>query len=224
MENLFEAGIQNLRQKILRMASQANAAVSLAVQALLRRDHALALQVKQDDEFIDQQEVEIDEFAIHLLTQAPLATDLRFVTSSIRITQNLERIGDEATKIAKRARDLAQEPMLNLRLDITDLATKTLEMLNDTLDAYVQGDPAAARSVIPRDRQIDNLYRQMEAILVQHMTLNAGDIVRCLHWMVAIKSLERIGDHATNIAEEIVFLREAQDIRHTGLKKLAAPA
>jgi phosphate transport system protein len=224
MENLFEAGVQNLRQKILLMASQASAAVTLSIQSLLRRDLELALQVKRDDQLIDQREVEIDEFAIHLLTQAPLATDLRFVTSAIRLTQNLERIGDEATNIAKRARALAQEPALSLRLDIAGLAGQILEMLNDTLDAFVHGNPAAARAVIPRDRQIDTLYRQMEAALTQHMTQNPADIARALHWLVAVKSLERIGDHATNIAEEVVFQWEARDIRHTGLKKQAAQA
>jgi len=224
IENLFEVGIQNLRQKILLMASQAGAAVNLSVQALNRRDLELALQVKQDDQLIDQQEVAIDEFAIHLLTQAPLAADLRFVTASLRITQNLERIGDEAAKIAKRARDLAREPALRLPVDYLLLAGQTLEMLNDALDAFVQADAAAARKVIPRDHQLDELYRQMEAALIQHMTQHSGDIVRCLHWLVVLKSLERIADHATNIAEEVVFLWEAQDIRHTGLKRPAAPA
>jgi len=223
IENLFEVGIQNLRQKILLMASQAGAAVNLSVQALNRRDLELALQVKQDDQLIDQQEVAIDEFAIHLLTQAPLAADLRFVTASLRITQNLERIGDEAAKIAKRARDLAREPALRLPVDYLLLAGQTLEMLNDALDAFVQADAAAARKVIPRDHQLDELYRQMEAALIQHMTQHSGDIVRCLHWLVVLKSLERIADHATNIAEEVVFLWEAQDIRHSGIKHPTAP-
>ena len=223
MENLFEAGIQNLRQKILLMASHAGAAVNLSLQALNRRDLELALQVKHDDHLIDQQEVAIDEFAIHLLTQAPLAADLRFVTASLRITQNLERIGDEAAKIAKRARDLAREPALRLPVDYMLLASQTLEMLNDALDAFVQADAAAARKVIPRDHQLDELYRQMEAALIQHMTQHSGDIVRCLHWLVVLKSLERIADHATNIAEEVVFLWEAQDIRHSGIKHPTAP-
>jgi phosphate transport system protein len=224
MENLLETGIQNLRQKILLMASLAGAAVNLSVQSLNRRDLELALQVKQDDHLIDEQEVTIDEFAIQLLTQAPLAADLRFVTASLRITQNLERIGDEAAKIAKRARDLAREPALKLPLDYMGMAGETLELLNDALDAFVQADPGAARKVIPRDRHLDELYRQMEAGLIQHMTQNAGDIVRCLHWLVALKSLERIGDHATNVAEEVVFLWEAQDIRHSGIKHQTAPA
>ena len=224
MENLFEAGIQNLRQKILLMASQAGAAVTLSVQALNRRDLELALQVKHDDYLIDQQEVAIDEFAIRLLTQAPLAADLRFITASLRITQNLERIGDEAAKIAKRARDLTREPALRLPMDYLILARQTLEMLDDALDAFVQVDAAAARKVIPRDQHLDELYRQMEAALIRHMTQHSGDIVRCLHWLVVLKSLERIGDHATNIAEEVVFLWEAQDIRHTGIKNQSALA
>ncbi len=224
MEHLFEISVQNLREKIMLMASQAGVAVNLAMQATIHRDCDLALQVKRDDALIDQQEVAIDEFAIHLLTQAPLAADLRFITAALRITQNLERVGDEAAKIAKRAFELAQEPALNLRLDFLVMATDTLSMFNDALDAFVHGDPAAARLLIPRDRQLDERYRQMEASLVRHMTQHSKDIVSCLRWLVVAKSLERIGDHATNIAEDVVFLWEAQDIRHSGIKNQLTPA
>jgi len=109
-------------------------------------------------------------------------------------------------------------------MDYLILARQTLEMLDDALDAFVQVDAAAARKVIPRDQHLDELYRQMEAALIRHMTQHSGDIVRCLHWLVVLKSLERICDHATNIAEEVVFLWEAQDIRHTGIKNQSALA
>ena len=218
MENHFEAGLDTLKQKLLTMASHAETAVNQAVQALVQRDTALALRVKEDDRVIDQFEVEIDELVIQLLTKAPLATNLRLVTVAMKISQNLERIGDEATKIAKRARDLAQEPPIKINLDLPRMAVLALNMLKASLDAFVQRDSTAARAIIPRDKEVDALNKQIHAVLVQHMEENPETIARCLHWMVAAKSLERIADHATNVAEDVVYLCEAQDIRHTGAK------
>jgi len=224
MENHFEMGLDALRQKLLTMASHAETAVNRAVQALVQRDADLAQRVKEDDRVIDHFEVEIDEFAIQLLTKAPLATNLRLVTVAMKISQNLERIGDEATKIAKRARDLSQEPPIKLNLDLQRIATLALEMLKASLDAFVNKDSGAARAVIPRDKEVDALNKQIHNTLVQHMEENPETIGRCLHWMVASKSLERIADHATNVAEDVVYLCEAQDIRHTGVKSQAAGA
>jgi len=214
MENYFEAGIENLRQKLLLMASRAETAVNESVQSLMQRDHDLALRVKADDDVIDQFEVEVDELAIQLLTKAPLASNLRLVTVAMKISQNLERIGDEATKIAKRARDLSQEPPVKINLDLPRMATLALAMVKDALDAFVQRDSAAARHIIPRDKEVDALNKEIHAALVQRMIENPDTIARCLHWIVAAKSLERIADHAKNIAEEVVYLCEAQDIRH----------
>ena len=222
MENHFETGIENLRQKLLVMASHTEKAVNDAVQALTQRDHDLALRVKEEDDVIDKCEVEIDDLAILLLTKAPLATNLRLVTVAMKISQDLERIGDEATKIAKRARDLAQEPPVKLRLDLARMARLALEMLKTALDAFVNRDPAAARLIIPRDKEVDAMNKQIHTALVQHMVDNPDTISRCLHWIVAAKSLERIADHATNIAEDVVYLCEAQDIRHTGIKNMPA--
>jgi phosphate transport system protein len=218
MDNHFEMGLDALRQKLLTMASHAETAVNQALQALLQRDLQLAQQVKESDHIIDQFEVEIDDLVIQLLTKAPLATNLRLVTVAMKIAQNLERIGDEASKIAKRAVDLSQEPPLKIHLDLTRLATLALDMLKAALDAFVHRDSAAARAVIPRDREVDALNKQIHAVLVQHMIENPEAIGRCLHFMVVSKSLERIADHATNVAEDVVYLCEAQDIRHTGAK------
>ena len=218
MENHFETGIENLRQKLLLMASRAETAVNEAVQSLMQRNHDLAVKVRADDDIIDQFEVEIDEMAIQLLTRAPLATNLRLVTVAMKISQNLERIGDEATKIAKRSRDLAQEPPVKIHLDLPNMAKLALTMVKDALDAFVNRDPIAARSIIPRDRQVDEINRELHQRLAEHMMANPQTIARCLHWIVATKSLERIADHAKNIAEEVVYLCEAQDIRHTAGK------
>ena len=218
MENHFEMGLDALRQKILLMASRAETAVNQSVEALVQRDHDLAVRVREDDNIIDQFEVEIDEMAIVLLTKAPLAKNLRLITVAMKVSQNLERIGDEATKIAKRARDLAQEPPVKIHFDVTRMASLALNMVKDALDAFVHHDSAAARAIIPRDREVDALNNEIHQQLAQHMTENSDTIGRCLHWIVAAKSLERIADHAKNIAEEVVYLCEAQDIRHTGFK------
>ncbi|HTX21132.1 MAG TPA: phosphate signaling complex protein PhoU [Candidatus Aquilonibacter sp.] len=215
MDNYFETGLDELRQKLLQMASRAETAVNQAVQALMQRDYDLAVKVRADDDAIDQLEIEIDEMAIQLLTKAPLATNLRLVTVAMKISQNLERIGDEATKIAKRARDLAQEPPVKINLDLPRLAGMALAMVKDALDSFVQRDSAAARAIIPRDKEVDAVNHEMHTALTQHMMENPTTIGRCLHWIVAAKSLERIADHAKNIAEDVVYLCEAQDIRHT---------
>ena len=218
METHFDIELDGLRQKLLLMASHAETAVNQAVQALVQRNHDLALRVKDDDRIIDQFEVEIDDLVIQLLTKAPLATNLRLVTVAMKISQNLERVGDEATKIAKRARDLSQEPPVKINLDLPRMAGMALDMLKAALDAFVNRDSAAARAIIPRDKEVDALNKQIHEAIAQHMVANPDTIGRCLNWMVATKSLERIADHAKNVAEEVVYLCEAQDIRHPGAK------
>ena len=218
MDNHFEMGLDELRQKLLTMASHAETAVNQSVQSLMQRNRDLAVRVRADDDLIDKFEIEIDEMAILLLTKAPLASNLRLVTVAMKISQNLERIGDEATKIAKRSRDLAQEPPVKINLDLPRMATLALAMVKDSLDSFVQRDSVAARAIIPRDKEVDALNKQVHGILAQHMMENPDTIGRCLHWIVAAKSLERIADHGKNIAEEVVYLYEAQDIRHTANK------
>jgi phosphate transport system protein len=214
MEHPFDTGLDALKQKLLTMAGHAETAVNEALRALLERDYDLALRVKEDDRIIDQFEVEIDDMAIHLLAKAPLASDLRLVTVAMKISQNLERVGDEASKIAKRARDLSQEAPIRLRLDLPRMAALSLGLLKTALDAFVNRDPAAARAVIPRDKEVDALNRQINRELAQHMMDNRDTIMRCLNLITVSKSLERIADHAKNVAEEVVYLYEAQDIRH----------
>jgi phosphate transport system protein len=224
MDNQFEMDLDQLRQKLLTMASLAETAVNQSLQALILRDYDLALRVRENDSAIDQLEVEIDELVIELLTKAPLASNLRLVTVAMKISQNLERVGDEASKIANRARDLAQEPQVKIAIDLPRMAGMALDMLKQALDAFVNRDSAAARAVIPRDKEVDALNKQIHETLVQHMVAHSRSISRCLNWMVAAKSLERIADHAKNIAEEVVYLYEAQDIRHTGVKSQAVSA
>lgn len=216
MERHFDQELNALKEKLLTMASHAEAAVNQALQALVNRDLDLALHVKENDRVLDQFEVEIDDLAIHLLAKAPLASDLRLVTIAMKISQNLERVGDEAAKIAKRARALGKEPPLKLTVDLPKMARLALEMLKAALDSFVNRDPAAARAVIPRDKEVDALNKEIHRALAQHMTEDSETISRCLNFMIVAKCLERIADHATNVAEAVVYLCEAQDIRHAG--------
>lgn len=214
MERHFDHDLADLKQKLLTMASHAERAVSDAVQALVNRDLDLALAVNANDEVLDRFELEVDELAINLLSKAPLASDLRLVTVAMKLSQNLERVGDEATKIAKRARDLSKEPPLKLQLELPRMSSLALGSLKVALDAFVQKDSSAARAMIPRDKEIDALHKQIQAQLIEHMKQSPDNIARSLHLLVATKSLERIADHAKNIAEEVVYLCDAQDIRH----------
>src|SRR5690349_2467200 len=220
----FDMELDVLKQKLLTMASHAETAVNQALQALVQRDLELALKVKDDDRILDQFEVEIDDLVIQLLTKAPLASNLRLVTVAMKISQNLERVGDEATKIAKRARDLSQEPPVKIVIDLPRMAKLALDMLKAALDAFVNRDPVAARALIPRDKEVDGINKQITNHLAQHMVENPDTIKRCLNLITVSRSLERIADHATNVAEEVVYLYEAQDIRHTGKSGVAAKA
>lgn len=214
MERPLDHELGELKARLLTMASLAEAAVNHAVRALVHRDLELALRVRESDREIDRLEIEVDELAIHLLAKAPLAGDLRFVTMAMKISQNLERVGDEAAKIAKRARDLCHEAPLELDLPLAAMAQRALALLKSALDAFVQRDAEAARALIPQDKQVNALHKDIQHRLTEQMRADLEAIPRCLNWMIAAKSLERIADHAKNIAEEVVYLCEARDIRH----------
>lgn len=205
-----------LKEKLLIMASRAEAAVNRAVKALIKRDDNLARQIKAEDDMIDRLEMEIDETAIALLERGPKGTNLRMVTMAMKIAHDLERVGDEATTISRRCLALSHEPPLRSQVDIPRMATMALEMLKDALDAFVNRDPAKARAVIPRDSEVDTLNKDFHRELTAAMAQDPAAITRCLNLMVIAKSLERIADHATNVAEEVVYLYEGHDIRHGG--------
>jgi phosphate transport system protein len=219
MQKYFDEDLAGLKDKLLLMGSCAETAVSQAVQAVTDRDDELAQQVQFNDDVVDQYEIEIDDLAIHLLSKAPLATDLRLITVAMKISQNLERIGDEATTISRRALELNREPQLKAYLDIPRMAVIALGMLKESLDAFVNKQPEKARAVVPRDKEVDALNRQLYRELSSFMVENPSTISRCLNLMTVSKSLERVADHATNIAEEVVYLCEARDIRHEANKE-----
>ena len=214
----FEHNLDDLKQRLLTMASKASAAVNTVIKALVNRDDDLARQVKESDNELDDLEVEIDDMGVLLLSQAPLASDLRLITVAMKFSQNLERIGDEATTIARRSLELSQEPQLKPYVDIPRMAHLALDMLNDTLEAFIHREPARAREVVLRDKQVDAINKQLHRELASFMIEKPTTITRCLNLMVISKALERIADHASNMAEEVVYLYEGQDVRHK-LKK-----
>ncbi len=210
----FEEELAGLKEKLLTMASHAEAGVRKAVEALGKRDYDLALRLQADDAVIDRFEVEVDDLAIKLLGRPPRAGDLRLITVAMKISQNLERVGDETTTIARRVQDLCQELPLKVVVDIPRMANLALRMLKSALDSFVNQDSAAARRLIPQDKEVDALNKHIHQQLAAEMIKDPEMVLRCLNVMVISKSLERIADHAKNVAEEVVYLCEARDIRH----------
>lgn len=206
--------LSQLKDKLLTMAGLTEEVVALAVKALVERDDDLAQKVKATDNDIDRMEIEIDEMAVTLLAKAPLARDLRFIIVAMKIAHDLERAGDEATGVAKQAIKLNQEPQLKPYVDIPQMAHIGLGMLRDALDAFVNGDTQKARNVLPHDGEVNSLHKQLQRELVTYMMESPPNITRCLSLLQVAKRLERVADHAKNIAEEVVYLHEGQDIRH----------
>jgi phosphate transport system protein len=215
MQRHFDQELARLKDSLLAMGSYASTSVTKAIRALIERNDPQAEEVKVEDSILDRYEKEIDEMAITMLAlKSPLASDLRLITVAMKISHDLERVGDEATTIARRALELNQEPQLKPYVDIPRMAELGLSMLRDSLDAFIQRDPLKARAVIPRDKEVDLLNKQLHRELISFIVENPAAITRCLNLMVISKSLERIADHAKNVAEEVVYLYEARDIRH----------
>lgn len=215
----FDEDLQKLTDKLLEMASYAESAVARSVRALSERDDELARRVLDDDSILDHYEIEIDEVAVHLLTMAPVASTLRLITVAMKISQNLERVGDEAVKIARRVISLSAEPALAHGSELPRMANMALGMLRAALDAYVKRRPEDARAVIPQDTAVDELNHELHGQLARLMAESPTNITRGLSLLTICRSLERVADHATNIAEEVVYLYEARDIRHSSKTK-----
>lgn len=210
----FETELEALKEKLLLMASRAEAAVNKSIRSLVEREDDLAREVIQDDDHIDGLEKEVDEQVVLLLAKAPLAKQLRLIISASKIARDLERVGDEATTIARRSIELNTEPQLKPYVDIPRMATMAMEMLNGALRAFTTGDTPLAVAVIPQDKHVDQLNKQLYRELASYMIEKPPTITRCLHLMTVSKAIERIADHAKNIAEDVVYLYEGRDIRH----------
>ncbi|MBP7148371.1 MAG: phosphate signaling complex protein PhoU [Acidobacteria bacterium] len=217
MERHFEHDLQELTAAVQRMGGLVEQAISRSVEALNGRDDRVAAEVIRADEEIDRLELEIDERAMTLLARYQLAAgDLRFVTTVLKITPSLERIGDYAANIGERAIELGKEPPSRRLVDIPLMARRAQEMLRGALDAFGSRDTASARAVIAMDDELDQRLEQIFRVLLSHMIEDPRTITRALRLTFVAKLFERIGDQATNICEMIVYMTEGQVIRHRG--------
>ena len=225
MKRFFDSELETFRSDLLRMGEVAIRQVRDALQALVTGDARLAERVIAADDELDELEKRIDTEAIRYMNlRAPIATELRLVIVGMKASHDLERVGDEATNIAKRAIKLAAEPPLKPYVDIPRMAAMAIEMLREALECFLHADNVKAVAVVKRDKEVDAINKQLYRELSSYMVEQPGTITRALELMFISKGLERIADHATNIAEEMVFLSDAQDIRHdAGLKKGAQP-
>lgn len=206
--------LEKLKVLILKMAGHADASVKKAVSSLLHRREDLAEQVQKSDNVIDQLEVEIDLLAHQILATNPSGENLRFVTSGMKISLDLERVGDEATTIARRSKMLLDDPPMVLGTELELMAAVVLEMLKEATESFVFKDPNRARKMIAQDKQVDAANKRIQVYLKDQIRADPRNLDPAINMIFISRSLERIGDHAKNIGESVVFLREAIDIRH----------
>jgi phosphate transport system protein len=207
--------ISNIRETLLMMASLANRNLSLAMRALVDRDEKLASSVEAEDSQLDELEVSIDELVInHMATHAPVATDCRFMLVASKISSNLERIADQAVAIARRSRELNKEPLLKPLIDIPRMALIAEGMLRDGITALIDRKPELAQEIIKRDKEVDQINKQLARELTSFMLEDPSTITRALNLTIVARCLERVADHCKNIAEEVYYLYQAVDIRH----------
>jgi phosphate transport system protein len=211
----FQAELQQLKERLLLLAGYAEERLSLAVQGLVERDHSLVDRVIAGDEPLNRLHVEIDDRCFKLLAlQQPMATDLRTIVAGIKINTDLERVGDLAVNIAEAARRYLRHPPVKKLIDIPRMAGIAQKMLREALDAYVRRDLALAQSVLAEDDLLDDLKTQVFRELLTYMLQDAATIEPSLDLILVSRHLERVGDHATNIAEDVIFMVSARDVRH----------
>src|SRR4030043_1415649 len=211
----FQMELEELRENLLQMAALVEKAISNAVQALVTMDSKLAQKTLKGEDRINKLEIAIDDMCLKFLAlKQPMAADLRFITSAMKIITDLERIGDQAVNIAERATSLNEEPKLKPYIDIPKMAEITQSMVKDVLDAFVTQNSKLARSVCERDDLVDGLNDQVFRELLTFMMSDPQTITRAVHLVIVCRCLERIADHATNIAEDVIFLVDARVIKH----------
>jgi phosphate transport system protein len=212
----FDEELSDLKRKILRMGGLVEAQIAGALRALTERNSDLARQIIANDHQVNAMDVEVDEDCLRLLAlQQPAAGDLRFITTAMKISTELERMSDLAENIAERAIELNEEPQLKPYIDIPRMANWALQMVKDGLDAFVNRDAILARKVCTDDDFVDDLTEQLFRELVSFMIEDPQTISRAIRLTFVGKYLERIADHATNVAELVVYLVEGKIIRHT---------
>ncbi|VBB06382.1 phou full: phosphate transport system regulatory protein phou [Lucifera butyrica] len=210
----YDQELENLRQDILRMGSLVQMAIHDAVQSLAKQDVELAQKVIDGDDVIDKLEIDIEDTCMLLIAkQQPLARDLRIIATGLKITTDMERVGDHAFDIAKIAQKTAKQPLIKPLIDIPRMAAMAQKMLQDSLEAYVNLDIALAEQVCRADDAVDDLYNQVFRELLTYMMEDPHTITQATQLMFVTRYLERVADHTTNIAEWIIYLVTGQRLR-----------
>jgi phosphate transport system protein len=211
----FEQELDLLKAKLLEMSALVESAVYRSVQGVVEKNEELAQQVLRNEARINQLEIEVDNLAIGILAlQAPMAQDLRLVTAAIKINNDLERMGDLSVSIAQSALALMREPVIRPLIDIPHIAGLAQSMVRKALDAFVNRDAELARSVLASDDAVDNMRTASYHELISFMEKNPEHIPQALYLLSVVRNLERIADHATNVAEDVLFLIKGIDVRH----------
>ncbi|HJU28177.1 MAG TPA: phosphate signaling complex protein PhoU [Candidatus Binataceae bacterium] len=216
----YEEELRGLRAGLLKMGGLVERQIAEAVESLVDRDTAQARQTIARDAEVNRMDVESDERCIRLLAlHQPAASDLRFITTGLKITTDLERIGDNAVNICERAIELNEEPQIKPYIDIPRMASIAQSMVKDSLDAFMRDDTGLAEEVIARDDEVDALNYQIYRELLSYMAEDPATITRATRILFISKYLERIADHATNIAEMVVYMVKGRTIRHMDKKQ-----
>jgi phosphate transport system protein len=211
----FDEALASLRNNVLMMSGLTERSLDRAMKGLFQRDDNLCATAIADDEEIDQLEKQIDKDGVDILLRfQPVASDLRRVVSAMKLSSNLERMADQATNIARRARKLNRHPPLPEMELIAPMHEQAMSMFKDSMDAYVREDVELGRAIVPRDEKLDELNRVASRRLIQRMPEDPDQLRGYLNLMFIARHLERVGDHATNIAEDAVYAAAAEDIRH----------
>jgi len=213
----YENDLKLLRERLLLMAGRVEVMIADAVRALIERDVVLARRTIETDHKVNRAEMEVDELCLLILVKRqPMASDLRFVTHSLKMVTDLERIGDLAVNICERAIDLSRSPATGSNGDLSRMAAVVQSMVRDAIEAFVRGDSDKAEQVMLRDDEVDELYHQIFRDILASMLREPSLIESGIHLQSVAKFLERIGDHSTNLAEQVIFMVRAKDVRHTG--------
>jgi phosphate transport system protein len=214
----YDAELNDIRSRLLEMGGMVELMINDALKSLVERDTAIAERVIARDHDVNRLEVEIDERCLEVLARRqPAARDLRFITLALKIVTDLERIGDQCRNIGKRARELNEEPPLKPYIDLPRMAHWAGVMVKEALDAFVRGDDELALKVCRDDSFVDDLNEQIQRELLTFMIEDPASISRALKIIAVAKCVERIADHATNVAEMVIFMVKGKDIRHMGL-------
>jgi phosphate transport system protein len=211
----FVEELEQLKSKLLEESALVESAIYRSITAVVQKDESLAREVLRNEARVNQIEIEIDDAAVSLLAlQQPMAADLRFIIASIKINNDLERMGDLAVNIAERALSLLNEPIVKPMIDIPHIAALVQSMVRKSLDSFVTRDADLARSVLESDNAVDDLRNASFHELISFMEQDPSNIRQAIDLLSVVRNLERIADHATNIAEDVLFLAKGIDVRH----------